>query len=450
MELRRFLDAIRRRWWIGFLAFAIATAATCLMVLPRPPVYESKGTFVLGPRAGNAEESVRGFDTLIRGESINATYASIASSDLIRSSAEEEVDPLDTDQMTVSAEVLTGTNILSISVQGPAPGSTRMFALAVTEATVSFVDESDEAYKLEPLDAPKATDSPVGPNKMMTIAIGMFLGAFFGLGLIFVVDYLASLFESSRNPAPAPRDGLLGNEPARGSQAGGLLATLEEPELGSGSERSPSPSTAAAETVSESPFGTVSAGGSLPVDEEGSDPDMDAALPVEDIYTETTLGVRLALEIRRAGEGDGNFSFGLMTITEEGDDHGGSAHSWIRNRQRIIASVLRSTLRDEDVIGLLDDGRIAVVLRDQSAAQTEAVLLDWQSVVDSLADCDSRETPFSLRMTRSACEFVSGTFSGDQDAIHVARTICRPPNRNANGAEQGTKGRKKQHVSERS
>jgi capsular polysaccharide biosynthesis protein len=394
MELRRYLDIIVRRWWIALIAFAVTTGATMFWVLPQPKVYESAGTFVVGPRAGNAEESVRAFDTLIRGEAINATYASIASSDLVRARAEERVDPsIETDDLDVSAEVLTGTNILEISVRGQDPEAVRELAVAVSEEAVSYVSVSDEGYKLSPLDAPKLTRSPVGPNKSLTIAMGVFFGGLLGLGLALVIEYLAAQLGTSVRGVTADEFGYLAPAPSRahltrwGSDAGSAAGTAKE---------------------------AVAA----PPDEDAEDE--------TGIHDEQSLKVQLKSEIDRAARGEGAFSFALMSVTVEvGSDPTPSRSLGSPMR---ISRVLRSTLREEDSLARLDDGRLAVVLRNMPATEAEALMLDWEMVVASLAGRDNEARTSVMHVTTGVCGFGDGRFSGDHEAVRIAEMLSDFPN----------------------
>jgi len=191
VELRRYLQIIRAWWWLVLIAFVVTAGATLALVLPQPPVYESKGTFVVRPRSLDSEEVVNAFDTLIRGVEINATYAVIARSDLIRSRAEERVGPeVSTSDLSVDAEVVTGTNIVSISVRGLDREAAQAFAEAVGAETVAYVVELNDAYQLDPLDPPTSPASPAGPNKRLTLALGLMFGAALGVGLALLAEYL--------------------------------------------------------------------------------------------------------------------------------------------------------------------------------------------------------------------------------------------------------------------
>jgi capsular polysaccharide biosynthesis protein len=191
MELRRYLQIIRRRWWFVLGAFSFTTAATAWLVMSQPPVYESKGTFVVRPQSQDPEQAVEAVDTLIRGAQINATYAEIARSERIRARAGAQLgESTSTSGLSVTAEALTGTNILSISVRGRDPSLAHEFAAAIGTETMAYVQQLNDTYQLEPLDPASVPRHPVGPSKLLTIALGAIFGMMLGSGLALLGEYL--------------------------------------------------------------------------------------------------------------------------------------------------------------------------------------------------------------------------------------------------------------------
>jgi capsular polysaccharide biosynthesis protein len=191
VELRRYLEVSLRWWWVVALAFVATTAVTVASVAAQSATYESSATFVVRPRPVDPSLDARAFDALIRGVTINTTYASIARSQLIRDRAEEQLDPgARRDDMSVSAKVLTDTNIVSVSVKGPDPDNVVDMVTAVSVETIEYVNGLSDVYVLEPLDEPTRPGSPVATNKMLTILVGLVLGVVLGVGMAMLVEYL--------------------------------------------------------------------------------------------------------------------------------------------------------------------------------------------------------------------------------------------------------------------
>lgn len=192
MELRRYLDLIRTHWGVVVLAFSVTVGLTTILVVQQPWVYQSEGTFVVRPRTVEADEIVRAFDTLNRGVEINATYAAIAKSDLVKQRARDAVGS-STQGLNIGADIVTGTNMIRISVTGTEPDLVHAFAVAVRDETQKYVFELDDAFVLESLDEPDVPNRPVGPNKGLTIGVGVVFGLLLGAFMALVLDYLTEV-----------------------------------------------------------------------------------------------------------------------------------------------------------------------------------------------------------------------------------------------------------------
>lgn len=206
MELRRYLEIVGRRWWMVATAVGITTLLTVMLVVQQPWVYGASGTYVVRPRSVDSAEVVRAIDTLIRGVEINSTYATIARSEAIRDGARERLGPtFSASGMTVNSDVLTGTNVLVISVRGPEPEATAQFARAVGDETVAYIAALEDAFELKPLDSAVVDERPVGPNKVLTVITGILFGAMIGVAGALVADALSR--------AAMQKRGQLGDDP---------------------------------------------------------------------------------------------------------------------------------------------------------------------------------------------------------------------------------------------
>ena len=224
MEVATYLEIIRKRWRLVAIGMVATVAFTALFVSNQESVYESSGTYVVRPRSVDVEDAARAIDTLVRGVEINSTFASIASSNLIKGRAKERVDPsIDTSGLKTSGRVITGTNILELSVTGEDPTAVHALAVAVGEITVSYIQDLDEIFELTLLDPPRVPKIPVGPNRPLTIVIGVFLGALFGAALAVGTE----AFISGRDPdfGPDSETGVTG-------PSGADLDVLDENEFG--------------------------------------------------------------------------------------------------------------------------------------------------------------------------------------------------------------------------
>lgn len=190
MEFARYFKVLRDHWVIVSLAFSITLAGTVVLVVQQPWVYESSGVYIVRPRAATTDDIVAAFNALSRGVEINSTYAAIARSEIVEDRAAESIGA-DPSGLAVDSEVITGTNMIRISVRGEDADQLQPFAGAVGDQTVEFITNMNDAYVLQVLDPPSNPSAPVGPNKALTIVIAGVFGVVLGAVLAYMIDYFA-------------------------------------------------------------------------------------------------------------------------------------------------------------------------------------------------------------------------------------------------------------------
>ena len=192
MEVATYSEIIKKRWWLVAIGMAATVAFTALFVSFQPSVFESSGTYVVRPRTADVGDAARAIDTLVRGVEINSTFANIASSKLIKSQAKDLLDAsINTSGLSTSGRVITGTNILELSVIGEDANAVHALAVAIGDVTVAYIQDLDEIFEITPLDAPRVPKTPVGPNKPLTMMIGVMMGALLGAALAVGVEMLS-------------------------------------------------------------------------------------------------------------------------------------------------------------------------------------------------------------------------------------------------------------------
>ena len=122
--------------------------------------------------------------------------------------------------MSVSAEVLTGTNIVSVTVKGPDPDDVVDLARAISVETIEYVNQLSDVYVLEPLDPPTRPSEPVSTNTVLTILVGLLLGAALGVGMAVLPDYLRRTPAEPVATGPEPHPNGAGVSPAHGDREG--------------------------------------------------------------------------------------------------------------------------------------------------------------------------------------------------------------------------------------
>jgi diguanylate cyclase (GGDEF)-like protein len=203
MELKVYLRTLIRKGWIVLITFTITYAATLILTFTQTPVYRARSTYVLKLNAsiGNDKELASAVDILSRRTEIATTYTTVANSRLIRKLAADELGltPEQRQELSVSSELVAGTNVLEITADAYHPELARDFATAIGIKTVAYSQDLYEAYKLEPLDQANLPDTPIKPNKPLNLVLGAVMGLVLGMGLAFLSAYLQDAPEHTAN-----------------------------------------------------------------------------------------------------------------------------------------------------------------------------------------------------------------------------------------------------------
>jgi uncharacterized protein involved in exopolysaccharide biosynthesis len=191
VEAHRYLSVCRRWWWIVLSALIVTVLATIALVGSPARVYESTASFVIQPQAVEEGDQVRALDALVQGGTVGETYASIARSKLVKARATESLNPQQRGRhVTVSAEVVTGTRIIRVTVRSGNPATAHRFAAAVSRETEAYVNGLADNYRLDRLDAPTMPTHPLPTKRVVTYALAGILGLMLGMALAFFADYL--------------------------------------------------------------------------------------------------------------------------------------------------------------------------------------------------------------------------------------------------------------------
>jgi diguanylate cyclase (GGDEF)-like protein len=366
MELRRYLALIRRHRWLVLAMLLVTTGSSVWFVEQAVPVYESTGSYIVRPvpNEDQPDETVDSIDTLIRGAQISATYAKIASSDVIGDAAKDTLSQqgIDTSGTRVAAEPVTGTNLLEITVSGPDPDAAQALAVEIGTETIDNIAGAGDPYELSKLDEPNLPGSPTSPKKAMTIAAAAVFGLMLGVGLALLIEYL-------RVPATAPL-GAMPVGPTLGQESS--LEAADDPLTGLSSER--------------------------------------------------TIATRITQEVSRARHHGDLFGFGVLKIAVSVEGEDGGSRLAGDDDLRVIADAIRPTVRDEDVLARLGSTTFAALLPGMDLEAAEWAVLEWEAVLAELAELDDGGTSH-LNIKTAVCEFRDDTFSGDRDAISAARRL---------------------------
>jgi len=185
MELKVYLKFLKKRWWIILSVLIVTLAATAWITRNMKPVYEATATYIVRLSVATVDEKSRinALALLTGNPEIPATYAKVASSRQIKELAAQQLGLANRKNLSVSAQVIAGTNVLEITVSGNDPALVAEYANAIGAQTMSYTHTLYETFELAPLDAATRPNSPVQPN----VTTNMSLGAILGLALGFII-----------------------------------------------------------------------------------------------------------------------------------------------------------------------------------------------------------------------------------------------------------------------
>jgi capsular polysaccharide biosynthesis protein/LysM repeat protein len=240
VELRIYLQILWKKWWIVLAACISTVVAVSLFTFNQAPTYQAAATYVVTPSGDyeDAKSAAESLDMLSRRAEIATTYAEVANSRFIKEQAADELglSSAQRGDLSIDSHLVAGTNILEIEVEGSNPQLVQVFTDMIGYKTASYVKELYEAYSLKPLDMASLPTSPVGPSKMINLALGGILGLGLGAGLAFLAQYLET-------PAPStarqgiPAKGRATLPEGRRATSGGLAQAPERMVLTARSRR---------------------------------------------------------------------------------------------------------------------------------------------------------------------------------------------------------------------
>jgi capsular polysaccharide biosynthesis protein len=355
VELRQYLRAIWRHWWV-VAGVAVVTLVALLLLRPESTTYETSGTYVVRPRSVDPGEGLRAQEALNRAVEINATYARITRSDAVEERAQQALSArgIPTEGLEVRSEVVVGTNILEIGATGSNREAVAAYAAALGDAMTSYLDDLGEVFRLQELD-PVGDPEIVPSNRTLTMVVGLTFGLLAGAVLAFGIEYL-------REPAAPSSQGIW--DRLTGVYSDEYFLSRLRQELGRCDVPPELPRRA----------GSARAGERVPV---------------------VTMGLLSLWSLDSQG-------FGTPPLPIERRDAG---------------QALLARLRPQDVLAYVGDDTFAVLFPDLSASRAEKILVDWRDRLATTSgsgaasmlatvrtcECDARGLAGDEEIVRLAC-----------------------------------------------
>ena len=202
MELRLYIQMLRRGWWIVVLTALAALAVSLALSYTAVPKYRATARFLISPSASltSTTNVIDSLNTLDR-QSVVSTYAEIMSSSKIQSEAITalQVTPLEFAQYTIQAVVLPSSSVLELNVTGPNPQRAAQLANAIGFQTIDFAHRLNQLYDLNSLDQAVPPLLPISPNPLRDAGVAVGLGLIAGVALAVVGEQIQLPLEAYRS-----------------------------------------------------------------------------------------------------------------------------------------------------------------------------------------------------------------------------------------------------------
>ena len=190
----RYLQAIKRRWWIAVVMVALSIGAAAFVTARQTPVYRSSAMMVLAPSTlvESNTDLLRSLETLER-RTIVATVARIPATPDTRLAVAERLGPdaEDVRRYRITGSVLPYTHVIRVDATGPDPVRAAEIANAAALVTREKARSIYRIYSMRDLAKAVPRRGPVFPDPQRNYLVAAILGLVLGLVTIFSVDRLA-------------------------------------------------------------------------------------------------------------------------------------------------------------------------------------------------------------------------------------------------------------------
>ena len=192
MELRDYLDIVKKRWVVIVAITVLTVGGVLAFSFIQEPVYEAKATCMVSATNTGSDQyaAIQIIEQLL--QTINKIAVSRpvledASNRLSHSASANQL------QKAATSEVVTNTQLIVIHARDVDPTKAMLKANAIADSLIDFVNLKGGAggtYKIEKVEAALTPKSPISPRPIRNGILGVFLGLILGVACAAVVEYL--------------------------------------------------------------------------------------------------------------------------------------------------------------------------------------------------------------------------------------------------------------------
>lgn len=203
MQLRIFLQMLRRNWWVIALTAISAVSLAIIYSYLATPLYRTSARFLISPGpsvlASQDRDLLDSIEALDK-RSIVATYAEVLASTSIHRQVGSDLglDPIALRMYKFYSIVLPDASVLELSVEGPDPNMVTQLANNIGREATAFIESRYLLYDVSLLDAAELPLQPISPRPVRDVGLALVLGLALGSLLAILREQLHTPFNSLR------------------------------------------------------------------------------------------------------------------------------------------------------------------------------------------------------------------------------------------------------------
>ena len=202
MEIRLYLQMLKRGWWVILLTALVAVVAALGASYIVTPQYKAVARFILNPKNISPSSPALGLEglSILGNQMVITTYMEVMKSDRIYREALADVGHTqkEMEDYTYEVLVLPNSSVMELSVLGPSPELTAEFANSIGTQTILFTSLLNDFYRFDVLDEALPPDVPESPQPIRDSILAFGIGLLFGGVLAIVRDQLMISLDNYR------------------------------------------------------------------------------------------------------------------------------------------------------------------------------------------------------------------------------------------------------------
>jgi len=201
MEIRLYLEMLRRSWWMIVVTMLAALNVALVSAYFATPQYQSNARFIVSPNPDliTGRDVINSLEALDK-RSIISTYAEFLNSRRILQETlnEIQVSSSEAEQYTITTVVLPDANILELTVSGPNPDMAALLANSIGKRAIDYISRLYSAYDISILDPAGPAPTPFSPQPVRDAGLALVLGLIGGTALAIVSEQIRIPLETYR------------------------------------------------------------------------------------------------------------------------------------------------------------------------------------------------------------------------------------------------------------